>query len=709
MKQVVIQEGEARVVDVPAPQAGPRNVLVRVAHSAISAGTEKAGVQAAAEPLYRRALRQPEKIRRAIEMVRERGLRYTLERARGTANLAPLGYSAAGTVIAVGGQVESFGIGDRVACAGAGVANHAEFIDVPVNLAVRIPEGLGTDLASTVALGAIALQGVRRASPALGETVLVVGLGLLGQITVQLLHASGCRTIGADPDRARVESALAAGMEAVVEPGPEGYTAAVQRLTDGYGADAAIVSAATPSHEVINQAIAACRRKGRVVLVGDVGLHLDRNELYRKELDLFISTSYGPGRYDPAYEEAGEDYPLPYVRWTENRNMDAYLRLLANGRIDLSRFSRAVWPVADAAAAYAQLTTDGSKALLTLLEYPLEAKPPESTILLRSATARREAVRIGLVGAGSFAQAVHIPNLQRLGPAFRLRAVMSRTGTTASALAGRCGAAYATTDYKRLLADPEIDLVFIATRHHLHAELALAALQAGKHVFVEKPLALTAAQLEAIEHFYAGRENGPLLLTGFNRRFSPAMTAARAALAGRTTPLVVNYRVNAGYVPPEHWVHGEEGGGRNIGEACHIYDLFNFLACADFASVQAAAAAPASRQWRRDDNFTATIRYADGSICTLTYTALGAAGYPKERMEIFADGLVISLDDYRSLSITGGSHRGWTSANADKGHVAELEALRDGLKSGTWPISLREQAAATRISFLVQQQLSGAT
>jgi predicted dehydrogenase len=388
--------------------------------------------------------------------------------------------------------------------------------------------------------------------------------------------------------------------------------------------------------------------------------------------------------------------------------MEAYLRLLANRRIDLGSFSRAVWPVADAAAAYAKLTTEGPKALLTLLEYPHEAKPPEGTILLRPATPRNEAVRIGLVGASSFAQAVHIPNLQRLGPAFQLRAVMSRTGTSASALAGRCGAAYATTDYKRLLADPEIDLVFIATRHHLHAELALEALQAGKHVFVEKPLALTAAQLEAIEHFYAGRENGPLLLTGFNRRFSPAMTAARAALASRATPLVVNYRLNAGYLPPEHWVHGEEGGGRNIGEACHIYDVFNFLAHADFASVQAAAAAPASRQWRRDDNFTTTIRYADGSICTLTYTALGAAGYPKEHMEIFSDGLVIFLDDYRSLSITGGSHHGWKAANADKGHVAELEALRDGLKSGSWPISLREQVAATRISFLVQQQLTGA-
>jgi predicted dehydrogenase len=317
-------------------------------------------------------------------------------------------------------------------------------------------------------------------------------------------------------------------------------------------------------------------------------------------------------------------------------------------------------------------------------------------------------VRVGLVGAGAFAQAVHIPNLKRLGPAFELRAVMSRTGATADAVARRNGAAYATTDYNRILADPEIDLVLIATRHHLHAGLALAALEAGKHVFVEKPLATTGAQLDAIEAFYAAHAEGPLLLTGFNRRFSPAVAAAKAALADRATPLVVNYRMNAGYLPPEHWTHNEEGGGRNIGEACHIYDLFNFLTGADFTSVHAEAVTPASRAWRSDDNFVATIRYADGSICTLTYTALGAPAYPKERMEIFADGLVISLDDYETLTITGGSARGLKSARADKGYLAELEALRIALKAGTWPIPLSEQLAATRISFLVQRRIAGA-
>jgi predicted dehydrogenase/threonine dehydrogenase-like Zn-dependent dehydrogenase len=709
MKQVVIEGGETRVAEFPAPRVGLRNVLVRVAHSAISAGTERASMQAATEPLYRRALRHPEEIRRALEMVRERGLRYTLARARKTATVIPLGYSAAGTVIEIGQQVEGFAIGDRVACAGAGVANHAEFIDVPVNLTVGIPEGVGTDLASTVALGAIALQGVRRCTPAIGETVLVVGLGLLGQISVQLLRAAGCRTIGVDPDRSRIEEALTAGMNAAVEESPAGYSSAVQRLTDGYGADAAIVCAAAPAHDLINNAMAACRRKGRVVLVGDVGLHLDRNELYSKELDFLVSTSYGPGRYDPVYEEAGEDYPLPYVRWTENRNMAAYLRLLADRRIDLDRLSRAVWPIADAAAAYATLSASDTKPVLSLLEYPVQVTSPKRAVVLRSTTPRAGAVRVGLVGASSFAQAVHVPNLERLRPAFELRAVMSRTGTAAGALAKRCGAVYATTDYDRILTDPEIELVFITTRHHLHADLALAALRAGKHVFVEKPLALTAAQLEAIEGFYVGLEKGPLLLTGLNRRFSPALVAAKSALAKRATPLIVNYRVNAGYLPPGHWVHGEEGGGRNIGEACHIYDLFNFLTGAEFASVQAVSANPGSRHWRRDDNFVATIRYSDGSICTLTYTALGAPGYPKERMEIFADGLVLSLDDYRNLTITGASHRGWKSASPDKGHFAELEALRDAFRTGAWPIPLHEQAAATRISFLVEQQLTGVT
>lgn len=706
MKQVVIQGGQIRVLDVPTPQAQPHSVLVRLAFSTISAGTEIAGLQAAATPLLRRALEQPEKIRRALEMVRERGLKETLERARGEATAVPLGYSAAGTVVAVGEQVESFAVGERVACAGAGAANHAEIVAVPVNLAVRIPDAVDASDAATVALGAIALQGVRRAAPTIGETFLVVGLGLIGQLTVQLLRANGCRAIGVDPDPERVASARAAGMHAAVGFDATGYAAEVLRLTDGYGADGAIVTAATKSHEVFNHAMQACRRKGRVVLVGDVGLNLEREHLYAKELDLLVSTSYGPGRYDPTYEAGGNDYPLPYVRWTENRNMAAYLDLIASGRIALEGVSRRTWAVEKATDAYAELNGAGAKPLLALLQYPDGAeRPPTSRIDLRAAPLHAGTVRVALVGAGSFAQAVHLPNLTKLKPMFEVRAVASRTGTTARLAAERAGASYATSDYAEILADRDIDLVLIATRHNLHADMALAALRAHKHVFVEKPLATTPEQLRAIESFYQDNPSAPMLLTGFNRRFSPAARAARAVLAGRRAPAVINYRVNAGFIPAEHWVHGVEGGGRNIGEACHFYDLFNFLVGARHSRVSVTAIVPPSGQWRRDDNFVATIGYEDGSICTLTYCALGTAAFPKESMEIFVDGTVLSLDDYRSLKIWGGSQKGWQGSSADKGHADELRALGEGLRSGEWPVTLAEQIAATRISFEVQAGL----
>jgi predicted dehydrogenase/threonine dehydrogenase-like Zn-dependent dehydrogenase len=706
MKAVVILGGEVRVLEVPAPQAGPRSVLVRVEHSCISTGTELAGVKSAAEPLYRRALRQPEKVKRALQMMREHGLRYMLDRARGTASAVPLGYSAAGTVLEVGAEVEWFAPGDRVACAGADIASHAELIDVPVNLAVKIPPAVSSDSAATVALGAIALQGVRRTAPSLGETVLVVGLGLIGQITVQLLRANGCRVIGTDPDLARVATARNGGMAHAVQTSTEGFAPAVRSHTGGHGADAVIVTAATAAHDLINHSMAACRRKGRVVLVGDVGLNLQRDALYSRELDFLVSTSYGPGRYDADYEEAGIDYPLPYVRWTENRNMAAYLELLAEGRVTLEPLSRQSWPVAEAASAYAALGGEGAKPLVALLEYPPGALPPtERRVALIPPAPSSGMIGVGVIGAGNFAQAVHLPNLKRSGSRLALRAVAGRSGVTVRTTAEHYGASYATTDTDALLGDPEIKAVLIATRHHLHAPLTLAALAAGKHVFVEKPLAIDADQLAEIEGFYAERAEAPLLMTGFNRRFAPAIVRAKALLASRRSPLVVNYRMNAGALPREHWVHGEEGGGRNIGEACHIYDLFNFLTGSRFVAVQAEAIASASPQWLRNENFVATVRYADGSICTLTYTALGAPEYPKERMEIFADGAVLSLDDYRALAVSGRREDGWVSERADKGHAAELKAFSEGITEGNWPISLEDQVAATRISFLVERAL----
>lgn len=703
MKQVLIRGGTVAVEEVPAPAAGPRSVLVRVAWSCVSAGTESANVALSALPLYRRALKQPEHARRALEIARNEGFVRTYKRIRGqlAAGLAT-GYSAAGVVVEAGSEVEGFAPGDRVACAGAGIANHAELIDVPVNLAARVPDEVSLEDASTVTLGAIALQGVRRAAPSLGEAVGVIGLGILGQLTVQLLRAAGCRALVTDLDPERVAQAVAHGGE----DASGDFADRVRALTGGFGADAVIVTAATSSSAPMHEAAQACRRKGRVVIVGDVGLELRRADLYEKELDVVMSTSYGPGRYDPVYELEGQDYPYGYVRWTENRNMAEYLRLLAEGSVSLERLPRRRYPIDDAEQAYAALKGD-ERPLLVLLGYPEREEAGRRTTRLRALAAKPGLVRVALVGAGSFAQGTHVPNLLRLRDRFQLRAVVSRTGSTAKAVAARAEAAYATTDLDEALADPEIDLVLIATRHHLHAEQALRALHAGKHVFVEKPLAVTEDELAEIESFYADRD-GPLLQTGFNRRFSPATARARELLAGRTTPIVADYRMNAGYIPLDHWVHRSEGGGRNIGEACHVYDLFSFLVDgAEVETVSAHAIRADGTRLAASDNFVATIRFADGSVCSLTYTALGHRDHPKERMEIFADGKVLVLDDYRSLSVAGGGG-GWKSATQQKGHLQELEALASAVRDGgPWPIPLEEQLRAMRIALAVEKHIRG--
>ena len=705
MKQVLIRGGGVAVEDVPAPTASPRSVLVRVAHSCVSVGTEMSSVRMSGLPLYRRALKQPHHAKKVYEIARNEGVARTVKRVRGMlAAGLPTGYSAAGVVVGVGEQVTGFQVGDRVACAGAGIANHAELIDVPVNLAVRIPDGLGTEAASTVTLGAIALQGVRRVQPTLGETVAVVGLGILGQLAVQLLRASGARVIGSDLDASRIEKALAHGMAHGIGAG-EDFPRRARELTDGFGADAVLITAATESDEVVRQAMQAARRKGRVVLVGDVGLHLQRSDMYEKELDFLISTSYGPGRYDEVYELEGQDYPLGYVRWTENRNMEEYLRLLAEARVSLEDLGQESFPVDDASAAYEALKAGDTKPLLVLLSYPEGGELPARTTHLRSVTPKADRIGVALVGAGGFAQGQHLPNLVKLRDRFELRCVMSRTGATAKAVATRAEAAYATTDLDEVLADDAIDLVLISTRHDLHAPFALRALEAGKHVFVEKPLAVNEEELDAIEAFYRDRDGGPLLMTGFNRRFSPPAARLLELLATRASPLVANYRMNAGYIPLDHWVHGPEGGGRNIGEACHVYDLFDFLTRSPETAVQAQAISPPSRHWAANDNFVATIGYADGSVCTLTYTALGHRDHAKERLEVFADGAVFSLDDYKSLTVDGKSG-GWRSTTVKKGHLEELEALAAALREGgPWPIPLEQQVQATRISFAVEQQL----
>lgn len=708
MKQVLIRAGAAVVEDVPAPNVSPGAILVSVTHSCISVGTEMAGVRSSGTPLYRRALAQPENVKKVLEMVKDQGLRKTVDRVSGKlAAGSPTGYSAAGTVIAVGAGVELFRAGDRVACAGAGIANHAEVIDVPVNLAVHVPENVSLRAASTVTLGAIAMQGVRRVAPTLGETIVVVGLGVLGQLTVQFLAANGCRVIGVDPDPSRLALGATLGMDHGINPAETDYVARVVELTDGFGADGVIVTAAGSSNEIISLAFKAARKKARVILVGDVGLDLKRGDIYAKELDFLVSCSYGPGRYDETYELGGQDYPIAYVRWTENRNMQAYLDLIARGRINVDALTEKVFAIEAAGAAFESLKQTGTKPLSVILEYSPAAEPPVRTIRLVNSPAGREKNRVGLIGAGSFVQGMHLPNMAKLQTVFSLHGVMSRTGSTAKAVAKQYGAAYATTSIDSLLGDPDIDAVIIATRHDLHVDTVMRALESGKHVLVEKPLALTVEGADRIEAFYRDRPDGPLLLTGFNRRFAPGVKAIREALRQKTSPLIVSYRMNAGHIPGSHWVHGPEGGGRNIGEACHIYDLFVSLTGGEVVDITANAIRPSSDHWRAQDNFVANVTFADGSVCSLIYTALGAKDYPKERMDVFGNGAVLTLEDYKSVTAKG-TTASWSATATDKGHMAMLKAFGEGLRTGEWPISLEEQLKATRISHRVEQLINPA-
>ena len=714
MKQVLIRRGEAIADDVPAPALEAGTALVAVQRSCISVGTELSGLKRSAMPMWQLAAKYPDHAKKVIQTVATMGVSRTWNVVQGQLSAGtPAGYSAAGIVVQVGPGLEGIRPGDRVACAGAQCAHHAEVIRVPQNLMTVVPDAVSFEEASTVALGAIAMQGVRRAQPTLGETFVVIGLGVLGQLTAQLLRASGCRVIGIDLDATRLAFAQELGMHAGVrlDDGPD--VDQVTRLTDGHGADGVVITAATASDAVVSSAFRMCRRKGRVVLVGDVGLNLNRADMYAKELDFFISCSYGPGRYDSSYEERGADYPLAYVRWTENRNMSEYLRLIEQGRVQVKPLISATYPVDQADAAYAALQSP-NRPLLVLLSYSSASQTGPGTMSTvvqnpKPLPARAGAVRFALIGAGGFAKGMHLPNLHALPNLCHLRGVVSRSGHNASATARRWGATYCGTDYHEVLKDAEVDAVIIATRHNLHASMTLDALRAGKHVLLEKPLALSRSELESLSRFYsdAGSSATPLLLTGFNRRFSPHVTRIKEWLASRTNPMIITYRMNAGYLPLDHWCHGPEGGGRNLGEACHIYDLFTFLTGARVADINVSAIVPATGHYTRQDNFTASMTFADGSVATLTYTALGAKDHAKERMEIFVDGTVIALDDYKSLTVSGAPRKPFKTRLPEKGQKEELEAFARAIRQGgPSPIALWEQEQATSIALDVEGALN---
>jgi len=717
LKQIFATQGEVIVEDIPEPVPLPGEVLVQTAFSCISSATEMSSLQKTGQGILRKVL-NPDIARKVFASVRSRGLSATFQMGQDRQKTRyALGYSASGVVTGVGEGVIDVQIGERVACAGTGYAIHAGAIRVPRNLLVKIPENVSMEQASTVALGAIALQGIRRAECSLGEWVVVYGLGLLGQLTVQMLKANGCQVIGIDLLQERVALAISQGLDVGIETESGNVPEQVRQITGGVGADEVIISAASRSSEIVSQAFKSCRKKGRVIMVGDVGLELNRNDLYAGELDLLTATSYGPGRYDEAYEVEGRDYPIAYVRWTENRNMQAYLHLIGSGQVKLDALISDIYPVEDAPVAFAALRRPDTPPLLVLLRYvefkdtdtveeELPAQHKDTIILQARPGTGRDRIRIAVVGAGTFARGVHLPNIKRLKRLFDLRAVVNRTGHGARFAAEKFSAGYATTNFEKVLNDSEIDAVLISTRHDLHAEMALKALRAGKHVLVEKPLALNREELKSLQGFYESGSKHPLLLAGFNRRFSEPILKVHSAVNHRTNPLMIAYRVNAGYIPFDHWIHSEEGGGRNLGEACHFYDLFTFLTGAELQSVEVKSLALKTDYYSFRDNFQTVLSFSDGSVCSLLYTAAGNPAVEKERMEVFCDGRTLVLNDYRRLETYGRRNRIYKFGKGDKGQVEELKQFATAiLEAGDWPIPLWEMIQATEIAFQVEDLL----
>lgn len=718
MIQAMMKRGKVVGETVPMPSVSEGSALIKVLYSCISVGTEISTVLASKTSLIKRALEQPENVKKVFDMLRSIGIVRTLEKIKGRLETGSvLGYSLSGVVLAIGNGVRDLKIGDRVACAGSGIANHAEYVDVPRNLILKLPSSIEFQEASTVALGAVAMQGARRAEVAFGEYVVVFGLGNIGQLTVQILKNAGCRVIGIDLDDRRLRIGKENGADFILNPEKTDIVKEVIHFTDGKGADKVVFTANTSSSEPLHQAFQMTRKKGKVILVGVSGMEMKRKDLYPKELDFLISTSYGPGRYDETYEEKGLDYPYAYVRWTENRNMEEYLREIAEGNINLRNLIEKVYPIERVEEAYEELQKP-DRPLITLLEYSQEL-PEDLQALYRTeskvyisthVTTTKEIINVAILGAGSFATSVHLPNLEKLRDKFKVYGIVSKSPSKAKGIADQYHAHYATCNPDDILSDKNVDLVMVTTRHDLHGEYVLKALRAGKHVFVEKPLCIRQEELEQIRDFYSPFPETqtlkpPLLMVGFNRRFSKYAQEAMRHTEKRMNPLFIHFRVNAGYIPLDHWVHGEEGGGRIIGEACHFIDLLTFLTGCKVKEIYTSTLSPKTQSLSSDDNRVIVLNYEDGSIATLEYFATGSKEFPKEYIEIHFDEKTIIIDDFKSIKGFGVKVKETKEHISEKGHLKELEILYEVLqgKSSNWPIELWDIFQTTEITFGIEK------
>jgi len=723
MKQIIqnYKTGELKVEEVPVPVVRQGMVLVKNAFSLISAGTERASIEVARKSLIEKAMSRPEDFKKILNLAKKQGLWNAYKTAIDRLETpTPLGYSSAGIVAEVGEGVQEIKAGDRVACAGAGYATHSEVILVPENLCAKVPDNVPLEWAAFTTLGAIALQGIRQADVRVGEIVAVIGLGLLGQLTVQILKASGCRVIGIDIDEEKIKLAKECGADFAFNTHSSNLVSDILHLTSGYGVDSIIITAATESNEPFLLAPEIARDRARIVLVGVAKIDFPREPYYRKELSVLLSRSYGPGRYDPEYEEKGIDYPIGYVRWTEKRNMEAVLQLMSEKKLNIEPLITHKFKIDDAQKAYDMILGKTRERFLgVLFEYDIEKKYSEKNIIITVSSVPRlsvSSINVGFIGVGNFARSCLLPNLRYEG--VNLIGVADIQGALAKSVANKYGFKYCTSDYRELINDKEINTIFIATRHNLHAPIIIESLKAGKNVFCEKPLCLNQKELNAIiaeynrcnEEMKKGRADAssprfigyPILMLGFNRRFAPFTVKAKEFLGKKIGPYVINYRVNAGVLSKGHWLLDPEiGGGRIIGEVCHFVDLIGYFIQSQLKSVFA------RQVGNSKDDAMINLYYEDGSIGTISYFAVGDKDFPKERIEIFGDSKVCVIDDFRELSLSFGGNIKKIKKSQDKGYRNEIIAFYEAMKNGKpAPVSFENIIEATIATFAINEALS---
>lgn len=710
MKQILqsLKTGVTELAEIPSPRCRSGHLLIRSTSTLVSAGTERMLVEFGKANLLDKARQQPDKVRMVLDKVKTDGILPTFEAVRNKLDQPlPMGYCNVGTVLEVGQGVTGFSVGDRVASNG----KHAEVVCVPKNLCARVPDCVSDEAAAFTVIGAIGLQGIRLIQPTLGEVVVVTGLGLIGLMTVQLLKAHGCRVLGLDYDASKLALAKKLGAETVDLNQNADPLGAAMAFSRGRGVDAVIITASTKSSEPVHQAAQMCRKRGRIVLVGVIGLELSRADFYEKELSFQVSCSYGPGRYDSSYEDNGHDYPVGYVRWTEQRNFEAVLDMLADGRLQTDLLISHHIPFDQATTAY-DVISNRTPSLGIILQYPEPDAFSQSRVLRRTITRSDEPLDgersaaipvIGCIGAGNYATQVLLPAFQKAGVTFR--SVASSTGVSAAHAGNKFGFSEITSDSRSVIESADTNTIVIATRHDSHAALAGEALRAGKHVFVEKPLAISRGELttlcdvsEACVRRYA---SPPLLMVGFNRRFAPQIQRMKQLLTGISEPKTIVMTVNAGHIALDHWTQDRLiGGGRIIGEGCHFVDLLRFLAASPIVGVQAMSAG--------EDKVTATLRFADGSIGTIHYFSNGHKSFPKEQLEVFCGGRVLQLDNFRKLRGYGWSgFQKMDLWSQDKGQTACVAAFVDAIRRGTCsPIPWDELVEVTQVTFDVMDALT---